>query len=342
MKTIIATHTIVFIGYGLGDYNINILLNWVKTLQKDSFNKPVFIRTNPQKISQEELVYYENKSLKIIDAASLFDEKVEEYMPLYSRVMDLVIESSESKLISNDNEAIEYIYKKTSPLFPLNYIRTVDFNELFERDYVFNVTGTIDSRINNDYDYLDSFFEICRYNFKGDLSSKNKVKAKEILSFLNKNGIKGMAKHNNRVDIYFEINNLAFESEYEKMEEYVAIDSQDITYNYKKAFYLAHLGRWEEAYYLYSNLILETVSDESNWWIYYLSQINRYRIYQSINQLFNSDRNFESEFLERIRREMKNFNIEDLFDSMSFGFKKKYEILNFLSSNLFLYEDTVQ
>jgi hypothetical protein len=45
MKTIMATHTIVFIGYGLGDYNISLLPNWVKRLQKDDYSKPFLIRT---------------------------------------------------------------------------------------------------------------------------------------------------------------------------------------------------------------------------------------------------------------------------------------------------------
>lgn len=342
MKTIIATHTIVFIGYGLGDYNVNMLLNWVKTLQKDSFNKPVFIKTDPQKISQNDMIYYEKKGLRIIDAASLFYEENIEYMTLYNKALDIILDSHERKLISNSDEAIEYIYEKTEPLFSLNYIRSNEFNELFDKDYRFDETGTINPLIKNGYDYLDDFFEKSKQNFNSDLSSINNSKAQKILAFFNKNEIKGMTKNHKRVDINFEISNLAFESNYDEMNKFVEITTQDNTYNYKKAFYLAHLGRWTESYNLYSNLIIETVNDNSNEWIYYLSQINRYRIYQSVKQMFFSNQYFKQEFLNKIDTEMKNFNIGDLFESMSFQFKNKYRILKFLSSNSFLYEDTVQ
>ncbi|MCI3987244.1 SIR2 family protein, partial [Bacillus vallismortis] len=90
MKSIIATHTIDFIGYGLGDYNINMLLNWVRKLQKDSYHKPFFIRTDPKPIENENLVYYENKGLQIIDSASLVEKDQSDYLERYSVVMDLL------------------------------------------------------------------------------------------------------------------------------------------------------------------------------------------------------------------------------------------------------------
>ena len=39
LKSIFSTNTVVFIGYGLNDYNIRLILNWAKTLLKDNFNK---------------------------------------------------------------------------------------------------------------------------------------------------------------------------------------------------------------------------------------------------------------------------------------------------------------
>ena len=46
-----ATNMIVFIGYQLSDYNIKLILNWVQNVQGDSFIKPVFIYTDPEKLS---------------------------------------------------------------------------------------------------------------------------------------------------------------------------------------------------------------------------------------------------------------------------------------------------
>ena len=67
------------------------------------------------------------------------------------------------------------------------------------------------------------------------------------------------------------------------MERIIQIVTDKMDQNYEKAFYLACLGRWEESYNLYSELISKAV-EKSNWLINYLSQINRYRLYQSIIQ----------------------------------------------------------
>lgn len=131
-KTILATHSIVFIGYGLGDYNINMLLNWVRKLQKDSYQKPFFIRTDPLPIEQETQIYYENKGLQIIDAAGLVEDTEIEYLERYSVVMDLLIESTRNKIMDKDNEVIGYIYRKISPLFALPRVRKIDLKHVFE------------------------------------------------------------------------------------------------------------------------------------------------------------------------------------------------------------------
>jgi len=354
MKTIIATHTIVFIGYGLGDYNINMLLNWVKKLQKDSFHKPFFIRTDPFPIEKETLIYYENKGLKIIDAASLIKNSESDYLERYSVVMDLLIDSRENKFISKDEEVIDYIYKKISPLFSLEYVRKIDLKHVFDYDYNFEVNGTVVRHKNKGFDYMKRFFEISKDALeKHNLSENHYKKFEAISNFFKKNGIICKEKDAGTLNVSLKINSLAYHSNYEEMEKFISKPTENIVDNYKKAFFLAYLGRWEEAYNLYSDIILKSI-DESNWWIHYLSQVNRYRIYQSITQIveqFNTIglltfgrryQPFTDEFLDRIEREMTNFSIDDLFASMPFEFQKKYKILEFLSSNKFLYDDTVK
>lgn len=342
MKSIIATHTIVFIGYGLGDYNINMLLNWVKTLQRDSYHKPFFIRTNPTPIESETLIYYEKKGLRIIDAASLIGESESSYLERYSTVMDLLIDSRENKLISSDDEMIDYIYERLSPLFSLQYVRKIDLKYVFEYDYEFLVNGKVVLNKNKGYRYMERFFEIRNHNEISNLSEEKYQKFKEISIFFNKNGISGMLNDSSGVNnVLMEVENPAFHSRYDEMEKFIEKPSENLEDDYKKAFFLACLGRLEESYYYYSNVILKSIN-ESNWCLHYLSQINRFWIYQSILTIDWRYKPFTDEFISCIETEMKNFNINNLFTDMPFEFQKKYKILEFLSDNKFLYDDTVK
>ncbi|MGU3472842.1 SIR2 family protein [Paenibacillus sp. D51F] len=352
MKTIMATHTIVFIGYGLGDYNINLLLNWVKTLQKDGYNKPFFIRTDHQPIEENTAVYYETKGLRIIDSANLGETEEMDYAMRYDTVMDLLIESRENGLISNDDEVVEFIYQKLSPLFALQNIRKLDLNTVFEHDYHFEVNGTVVPHKNKGFGYMERFFEL---KTKGVVSISELLKQKfeEVSMFFNQNGILGMLDGAQPLNFSFSIESPAYDSNFDEMERLIQQPSTSLEEDYRKAFYLSCLGRWEEAYNFYSDLLLSSI-DESSWWIHYLSQINRYRLYQSITQtakrlggfglLYYGQhyRPFSDDFLTRIDREMKNFDINDIFGSMPHEFQDKYSILEFLSDNKFLYDDTVK
>lgn len=66
VKTIIATNLIVFIGYGLNDYNIKLILNWVKQVQGDTFIEPIFIYTGKEELSDEMITYYKGRGLELL------------------------------------------------------------------------------------------------------------------------------------------------------------------------------------------------------------------------------------------------------------------------------------
>lgn len=102
MKSIFATNTVVFIGYGLNDYNIKLILNWTKTLLGGKFRKPIFIRTEDKVLTSEELGYQMNRGLRVIDCKKFISadkKKLSEYksctisdrfMMLYQSVFDAI------------------------------------------------------------------------------------------------------------------------------------------------------------------------------------------------------------------------------------------------------------
>lgn len=354
MKTIMATHTIVFIGYGLGDYNINSLLNWVKTLQKEGYNKPFFIRTDPKPIEDNIAIYYERKGLRILDSAEIADTIESDYAGRYNAVIDLLIESRDNNLLTTNDDAISYLYEKLQPLFKLKAIRKNDLNHVFEKDYDFSVHGTVTPFKNKGFGYMEKFFEI-KKSAEEVFSDILKPQFNEISSFFEENGVYHiLGDREARIEMKpFDISNPAYHWNTDEIEKVIHIQNDDLEVNYRKAFILASIGNWEEAYNLYSELLLQSI-EESNWWIHYLSQINRFWIYQSIIQMDKQlgftgvlaygvrFEPFSKNFLIRIEREMKNFDIDEVYKSMPFEFQKKYKILEFLSDNEFLYKDIVK
>lgn len=355
MKTIMATHTIVFIGYGLGDYNINSLLNWVKTLQKESYNKPLFIRTDPTPIEENISIYYEKKGLRILDAAAVADTTKLDYIGRYNAIIDLLIESRDNNLLTTNKDVINYLYNKLHPLFKLNAVRKNDLNHVFEKDYNFSINGAVHSFKNQGFGYMERFFEIKKSD--GDiLSDELKSRFIEISSFFEENGVTHLLEDREaKIDVKpFDISNPVYHWNNGKIEEALQVQTDNLEENYKKAFILASIGQWEASYNLYSDLLLQSI-EESNWWIHYLSQINRFWMYQSIVQINEQLlgiqgtltygtrlRIFSEDFISRVEREMKNFNIDEIYNSMPFEFQKKYKILAFLSDNEFLYKDIVK
>ncbi|ARD47987.1 SIR2 family protein [Sporosarcina sp. P33] len=354
MKTIMATHTIVFIGYGLGDYNINSLLNWVKALQKEGYNKPFFIRTDPTPIEENIAIYYERKGLRILDAAGIAETAQSDYAVRYNTVMDLLIDSRDNNLLATNDDAINYLYEKLQPLFKLKAIRKNDLNLVFEKDYDFSVYGTVTPFKNKGFGYMEKFFEF-KKNVGGVFSDHLKSRFNEISKFFEANDVYHLSGDREaKIEMKpFGISNPAYHWDTDEIEKVLLIQNEDLEENYRKAFILASIGKWEEAYNLYSKLLLQSI-EESNWWIHYLSQINRFWIYQSIVQM---DKQLESigflaygirfepfskNFLNRIEREIKNFDIDEVYKSMPFEFQKKYKILEFLSDNEFLYKDIVK
>src|SRR5690606_9606530 len=239
--------------------------------------------------------------------------------------------------------------------FKLNAVRKNDLNLVFEKDYNFTIYGAVHPFKNKDFGYMEKFFEVKKSEGKF-LSKELRSQFNEISSFFEKNGVTHLLEEREKKLVIkpFDIGNPVYHWSNEKIEKMIHVQTDSLEENYKKAFILASIGQWEESYNLYSDLLLQSIQ-ESNWWLHYLSQINRFWIYQSImqrnKQLLGIQgyltygkriRIFSLDFINRIEREMKNFNIDEVYKSMPFEFQKKYKILEFLSDNEFIYKDIVK
>lgn len=188
MKSIMATHTVVFIGYGLGDYNINLLINWVKRLQDKKEATSFFIRGDYEPIEENVLKYYEEKGFKIIDSTQLVESKKDEYEKRYLAVLDEILKWRENNIQFDDEKVIELVYDKVSPLFPLKAIRKSDLSIAFDYDYHFDIDGTIIKHNVKGYNYIERFLEI-ENNEVMKLPQGLLDKYNEALQFMRNNGV---------------------------------------------------------------------------------------------------------------------------------------------------------
>ncbi|BES63688.1 hypothetical protein SANA_01270 [Gottschalkiaceae bacterium SANA] len=341
MKSILATYTIVFIGYGLGDHNIKLLLNWVKNLQKDGYKEPFFILTEDEQLDDPTKIYYEGKGLRIIESCLIDNNQEESFEKRYVKVLDRLTDPYENHYLDEDeNQIINYIYDKICPLLRLSSIRKDDFEIVFDMKYHFRADGSICCNNKSGVNYLEQFFTLD----VNALSEESQKKYHEIRILFEHNetwyeseGILGP-----RTNISLKIQNPMYHCDFKHIRELAHLPTKSLLDEYQRAYYLACLGRFKEAYEIH-NIILGKAKDEEDWLMHYLSQINRYRLFQTIMSMraYGVQSGDES-FIQRIEVEMKDYKISDVFDSMPFNFQTQYKSLKTLSDNYYMYSDTVK
>lgn len=165
VKTIFSTNLVIFIGYSLQDYNIKLILNWVKNVQADSFIKPIFIHIDDP-LSELELDYQDKRGLRVLQTTD-FGDLPNNYTDKYSKVPEPIIEYEDKKILESFDEKMEYLTDKVSGISHIRYLRSSDFNSVFESDYeikngilmnVSPITKLVPFHQEHIYDYFETLF----------------------------------------------------------------------------------------------------------------------------------------------------------------------------------------
>lgn len=331
VKMIFSTNLVIFVGYGLNDYNIKLILNWVKRAQNDDF-KPVFIYTG-EKVTENERNYQEKKGIRFIDCNDYADSN--DYYEKYSRVFEQIFKYS--KTLDSNEAKLDYLYEKIIGVKNLQFIRKEDFDSIFENEYMLNDYREIVnlSKVDSDrYKTKVNYFEYF-YACKNGSHKTDKNKFNEINKFIEKTLIIGMLDNSVKKVAHFTLNteNLYFCNNYKYMESFVIKEHDNIIDNFKKAYYLARIGEYEKSYDLYIK-ISEMAYKSKQWDVYYFSQINRWYIFKVLENLrstmFYASR-FDYNFIDRICKDMVYFRLEDQFNQLTGEFKSKYKSLSIFS-----------
>lgn len=342
VKTIFSTNLVIFIGYSLQDYNIKLILNWVKNVQSDSFVKPVFIHIGDP-LSELELGYQDKRGLRVLQTTD-FGDLPNNYTDKYSKVLEPIIEYEDKKIPESFDEKMEYLADKVSGISHITYLRSSDFNFVFEGDYEINsgflmnispITKLVPFHQEHIYDYFETLFEF---------NSQKSYSAKEAIDAFLKSAdlIRGNTCFQ-KEDVK-EIKSAAYGSKISEMELYCSKDYTNQFDLFKKAYYLGILGRYEESYEIFNSLIVQ-FQKEKKWDLFYLAQINRKKLIQKVlkecKKFASSTEMANDEFIQLIQTDNKSFYVEEQFSQLPVEFQNKFSFLSdFCNSNPFVEKNT--
>ena len=339
-KTIMATNMIVFIGYLLSDYNIKLILNWVQNVQGDSFIKPVFIYTDLEKLSDISIDYYKKRGLRIICAYDLC--KSDSYEERYESVLKEMLSQLEKPQDNSIKYIINFLYTKLRPLDEIEYLRANDFIRIF------NDQGIDKNNMINENQYNSVFEKFFQAYYDKEIPHEYHYEADYIMGKIQKSGILGCYSRNRCFTGFnnLEICNRDFYSNYSEIENQLSMYGNNSEDLYNKAYDLCMLGRLNEAYHIYVDL-LGRFKEEKKWFYYYFTQFNLKCLSQIIKSIdsmtkgFRGIINFGAELDLFEPQLLKEVGLLQAFSDMPAEIKK-YSFLSKLSSNNYYADDIVR
>lgn len=326
-KSIFSTNTVVFIGYGLNDYNIKLIVNWAKSLLKDNFLEPIFIYTGNQKLTDEELIYQKSKGLSVIEWYKLVSPPAE-YLPRYQAFFDALRKLSKPSFEGKtEDEAFEMLYDLLKPLNQLNALRKGDISKRIPSDVRISEDGVLHPSKSNIS--LKRFLEINQMTDvkRNNLSKEVLDKYYCILNVFKKARIFEVAEDNKYrrfiEDAPFADQN-CIQFDYIAMNKFAAKEYSSIEKNYKKAFYLSRLKRYDDSFFLFSKLAKQAFK-EGNYLLYYLAESNCISLRTIIKNASLWYSGYDLLKIESLS--LNDLEVENLFRRLPVEFRNTYDNL---------------
>ncbi len=345
LKSIFSTNTVVFIGYGLNDYNVKLILNWTKSLLKDSFNKPIFIYTDDAELDNNDLLYQQSRGLEVVDfrLCSKCDNYLETgYEERYKNVLDKIISYGKVSFASKDKyAAFDLLYELVKPLNSFKTLRIIDIKKILGNYIFINEDGVVKLR-KNSYEIMTYYIGLKNKEF---ITTEKPIQEKfrVIDCVFLKARIRAIINNDNKILLAFDDSDFAdlncITFNYLKMEKIINSNPKNIYRRYTKAFYLAKLKRYEESLNLFTEVATEAFKDK-NYVLCYLSQINMRSLafaMESVNRSLFYYNTFK--FDKQQKLEHDQIVHANIFENLPIEFKEQYDTFSNLYTVNFLYKN---
>lgn len=348
IKSIISTHTVLFIGYSYNDIDLKHVIKWAQS--HSEVRPPMFLVTfdeTPSKIK-----YLENHGITTL---VISEERVNAFNNPYSNKLYnflLNIKKPELSKLSNDSELIIGIKDKLKNLNSVDSIlsdqivNTLTNCHLIylhyddeERAFLKFYTNEVTSGDNNDElrNYYNEFINILRNEIRVE---RNLQELEEIFIILNKADIYGIILdiEKNSAILVNEIlkdnrtKNAESDFNFEFKPDSFLISPTPNT-DRKESYTLYHLGHYDQAYVLIERSVCSCLKNKDYTGLF-ISLMNKEIILNRLKYDFNTDRERYSHIEEP--------KIKELYESLPRAIKNKnsaiYELVTFNYLNRMSYE----
>lgn len=337
VKSVFATNTIVFVGYSLNDYNIKMILNWTKSLLNDSFRRPIFFHISDTLLTKEELAYHQSRGLSVIESKKFTEltDYPNKYQSLFQAIKNQSAVTIDGK---TEEEAFSMLHTLLAPLDRLNALRVEDVSKRLYPYVRIKEDGCISSSP-EECILIKKFFDIVKLSNaeQNDLPSDILKSYKTIISvfakariYYTENDFKIIPFIENE-KIFADKNCITFD--YSEMHRFCAKQYRKYQTNYKKAFYLSRLCRYEESFFLFSEVAIAAFK-EKDYLTYYFSKSNCIRLKRVISNLQQWYGCYD---IEKIEDALPSEEVDKVFELLPIEFRSEYKNLKDIQSVNLLY-----
>lgn len=351
IKSIISTHTILFLGYSYNDIDLKHIVKWIQNYSK--VRHPMYLATTKKNKSQEK--YLENFGITslILNEGTKDNLEVAEYSKLHLDLLLRIKTFDENSIISSDEETIDFVYNKLILLNDLNSILIQQLqNSLSNCSFIYDdysnpilkfefkfLTGDINKSIRSIYrKFVDILVRIDEKNYQ---ITEKIVKIFQILARAN---IKGIVLSDDELK-----NNgysyLPFSEYIHDNEDVLSLDlnfsnlssSQKSIYDLlDSAFSKYKLELFEESYDLIEEMIVLCLK-QKNFTLLFIGMFNKNILLLRLK--YNSDSITRAKFSQ-----IEKYNLKEKFNSLprdlQLALEPLYEFLNYNYLNRLSYSVT--
>lgn len=326
IKSLIATNTVLFIGYSVNDSNFNLIFQWVKNILRNHF-QPAYLIESSKRYSRIEHAYYKNRGINI-----LYDDEVNN-LPNNNvfdksnwrgnRLFDILTYFNSFDKSMKMSE-LEGIYEKLSCFENLNFImpdqivkslglKSVGYDLFGDRTLtIINGENSLLKIFSNADQYKDNwmFDKIIKIFEKANIQGVS-IEKKILFSIESEDKFLDdlMIKIIEKDSLISPIDINSFTSLIEG-EDYFLMLNQAYTY-YEHDHFL-------DAYKYYKTISLKTFKDKE-YLIYFISEFNRKHVGHF---LVNSHK-----VNDDLEIEIKEIDLEDIYNNLPYKERKSIEFL---------------
>lgn len=339
LKSLIATNTVVFVGYSVNDPNFNLIFQWVKSILKNHF-QPAYLIESSKEYSRMEHHYYKNRGINIIyynEINDLQQNKIFDSSNWRGNRLYDVIKYFNTFDKSNNLQELEFVYDKLKGFEKLNFIMPEQIiKSLNLKSIGYDLFGDKTISCLQNENILTNIFSNSNQLQNDDLFKK-------ICMIFNKANIIGVSK--DKQTIYSEKSENKYLNDI--MNEIIAADSlmtTEITKNpnslildgnyflmLKQAFAYYESENFLEAYKYYKSISLKSFSDKE-YLIYYISEFNRKHVGRlATNGFFNK-------VDEEIKLEIEELDLEEIYHKLPYKERKSLEFVKEIQNFNLIYK----